>query len=563
MANNQAYGFGQPLRNIFPSPVVAERAPGNGDKLEIGREWVNTVAQDVYFLAGYSGGNPVWINSAGGAGLFASLTVTPGPTALTGAFTVTSGVENVSIGADAADHDVAIGSATGSSSLAIQWGTGGATLSGAAGGALIIGAAAQTSALTFGRSTAANTLNIGTGINTGAQSLNLSTGASAADSTINALSGIATAGTQTFNLFTGASTSTGQAVNIMNGAGSGTRVFTLAGSGALATTIGIGDGLLGNTITIGNGINSVAQSVSIANGAAAADSTVNILSGLATAGVQTLNLANGEYAKAINIGNGALGNTILMANGVNSVAQTVSIANGASAADSTVNVLSGTGTAGAAALNMANNPRVTVVDIADVAPAASRTITVGGGTVVVAAVTDTIDVGVDGATTNADSAKVVNIGTGAVDVGSNTVNIGTGALTTSGTNSVNISTGAGVAGGTKRVTIGNVDGLTDIIELVPRESSAGAAHTLNASKGRITATGLTTAAGADETITITNSSVSATSGIIVGICTLGANDARPVLERVVPGAGSFTIQYVNEGAAALNGDLIISFEVFN
>lgn len=465
------------LADLFPQPICAERNPGSGDSNhDPGQVWVNEPLLDVFILAGFSSGTPQWINVGGGAGTYSSLTVTPGPTAITGKFTVTSGTENVSIGADAADHDVDLGSATGSSALTIQWGTGGAVLAGAAGGALTVGAAAQTAAMTFGRSTAANTLNFGTGVNTGAQVLNVATGASAADSTVNVLSGVATAGTQTLNVLSGDSTSTGQAINLLTGAGSGTRVFTLAGGSAIATTIGIGDGVLGNTLTLGNGANSVAQSVSIANGASAADSTVNILSGLATAGTQTLNLANGEYAKAVNIANGALGNTVLIANGANSVAQTVSIANGASGADSTLNLMAGASSAGTQTVNLATGT--------------------GGGT-----------------------AKIVNIG--------------------------------------------NADGNTDLAILSPRESSAGASHTLNASRGRVTATGLTTASGADETITITNNKVAATSGIIVGICTVTATDARPVLEKVVPAAGSFTVQYVNDGAASLDGDLIISFEVYN
>lgn len=452
--------IGSPPGILFPEPVVAERAPNSGDKnYDIGQLWVDKILFDVYTLAGFSGGVPQWINAGGGGGSFSSLVVNPGPTTLTGALTVTAGTENISIGADAADHDIALGSATGVSLLTVQWGTSGATLAGAASGALILGAAAQTADMTFGRSTAANILNIGTGVNTGAQVVNVSTGAAAADSTINMLSGIATVGTQTLNLFTGASTSTGQAVNIMNGAGSGTRVFTLAGSGALATTIGIGDGVLGNSITLGNGNNSVAQTVSIASGLSAADSTVSILSGASTAGTQTLNLlnaasagtaqtfnlmsaagvgsatatcniANGGTVANVNIANGVSGNTVIMMGGINTSAQIMTLANGATAADSTVNILSGVGTAGAGVLNMANNPRVTTVDIGDVAPAAARTFTIAGG----------------------DQAQddTVNILAGAPSAGTQTFNLLSGTAT-GGTAAVNIATGGGAA---KAVSIG-------------------------------------------------------------------------------------------------------------
>lgn len=128
-------------RDLFPEPRIAERAPGAGDdNYEIGQLWVDRILFDVYVLAGFSGGSPQWINAGGGGGTFSSLTVTPGPTAITGAFTLTSGVQNVSIGADAADHDIAIGSATGSSALTIDSGTGGSAIDST--GAISIDAAA-------------------------------------------------------------------------------------------------------------------------------------------------------------------------------------------------------------------------------------------------------------------------------------------------------------------------------------------------------------------------------------------------------------------------------------
>lgn len=404
-----------PSSKLFPKPKVWKRAPTSADKqYKSGQIVIDTVLFDAWFLCGYSAGVPQWINAGGGTFTASSLTITPGPTHLTGKFTVVAGTEKVSIGADAANHDIDIGSATSSSKLTVQWGSSGATFAGADSGTLTFGSLTQTGSLTFGQSTSANTVRIGAGINTGNQTVEISNRDAAANSTINALSGTATAGTQTFNIFGAPSTSTGQAFNLMNAAGSGTRVFTLAGSSALATTIGIGDGLLGNTITLGNGINSVAQTVSIASGASAADSIVNILAGNTTAGTQTLNIATGT----------------------------------------------------------------------------------GSGT-----------------------AKIVNIG--------------------------------------------NADGNTDMAFFSPRESSAGVAHTLNAYKGRITATGVTTASAADETITITNSICGITSGITIGICVVGAEDAQMTVQKVRPGNGSFTVLLTNNGAAQLASNLIITFEIFN
>ena len=39
----------------------------------------------------------------------------------------------------------------------------------------------------------------------------------------------------------------------------------------------------------------------------------------------------------------------------------------------------------------------------------------------------------------------------------------------------------------------------------------------------------------------------------------GANDAQMTVTRVEPAAGSFIVTGTNNGAAALNGDVIISF----
>jgi fibronectin-binding autotransporter adhesin len=132
--------------------------------------------------------------------------------------------------------------------------------------------------------------------------------------------------------------------------------------------------------------------------------------------------------------------------------------------------------AGTGGIFVGNQADCTTIDVGDFAPTASRTITVGGGTVVTAAVTDTIDIGPDGATTNANSIKTVNINTGGVTTGQVLTNIATGAVT-SGTHTTGIATGNRAAGtmacnimtgtGTKTLSIGNADGLTTTAILGP------------------------------------------------------------------------------------------------
>jgi hypothetical protein len=90
-------------------------------------------------------------------------------------------------------------------------------------------------------------------------------------------------------------------------------------------------------------------------------------------------------------------------------------------------------------------------------------------------------------------------------------------------------------------------------------TAAAATGTVNANVGVTTHTGLTTASAASQVFTITNSICTAGSAILVSASNLGANDAQMTVTRVTPGAGSFTVTLTNNGAAALNGDVIITF----
>ena len=92
---------------------------------------------------------------------------------------------------------------------------------------------------------------------------------------------------------------------------------------------------------------------------------------------------------------------------------------------------------------------------------------------------------------------------------------------------------------------------------------AAAAITLNGALIKATFTGETTAAGAQEAFTITNSSIAADSALLVTVANVGSNDARMTLEQVKPADGSVVINTQNNGAAALNGDVIISVQVLS
>jgi hypothetical protein len=255
----------------------------------------------------------------------------------------------------------------------------------------------------------------------------------------------------------------------------------------------------------------------------------------------------------------------------------------------------------------------TPINIGNIAPTSSRTVTISGGTVATAAVTDTLNLATGGATTNANSVKQVNIASGTVTTGQSVVNINSGTAA-SGTSTVNISTGTG--GGTKAVNIGNADALTTVnvsglinlnqnvnedvnicagtstasvnignaaSDLVSVTSASGlvvstgglssfdadtdtqasptAATTLNTNIGACTFTGFTTASAASQNFTITNSLVSATSLILCNISNEGANDAKMTVTRINRGAGSFVVTATNNGSQALNGNLTVTFWV--
>jgi len=85
-----AYGQNQGLIIEPPYPIVAKRIPGVNDKAQVGTVWVDALTNQVFILASVRNNIATWVNTAGGAGVFTSITVNPGPFTFTGtgAFTV-------------------------------------------------------------------------------------------------------------------------------------------------------------------------------------------------------------------------------------------------------------------------------------------------------------------------------------------------------------------------------------------------------------------------------------------------------------------------------------------
>ena len=90
-------------------------------------------------------------------------------------------------------------------------------------------------------------------------------------------------------------------------------------------------------------------------------------------------------------------------------------------------------------------------------------------------------------------------------------------------------------------------------------ATAGAA-TLNKRSGKVTSESLTTAAGADYTLTITNSAIAATDLVFPSVAKGTATEGTPQIVSTTPGAGSLVIVVRNVHASqAFNGTILVSF----
>lgn len=92
-------------------------------------------------------------------------------------------------------------------------------------------------------------------------------------------------------------------------------------------------------------------------------------------------------------------------------------------------------------------------------------------------------------------------------------------------------------------------------------ATAGAA-TLAKMAGKITSEALTTAAGADYTLTLTNSTIAAADLVLCSVDNGTNTTAGLAVGRVTPAAGSVVVLVRNTHASsALNGTIVISFLV--
>lgn len=165
-----------------------------------------------------------------------------------------------------------------------------------------------------------------------------------------------------------------------------------------------------------------------------------------------------------------------------------------------------------------------------------------------------------------NGAVAITSGTGAIsisaDAAATTVNLATGAgaktVLLGSTNTTSTTTVRAGSGGIHL----NAAGLLGATPATQSAASPTASVTSNTNLVVATFTGFTTASAASQVFTITNSLIATTSALFVTASNLGSNDAQMTVTRVQQKAGSVDITLINNGAAALNGNVLISVWVF-
>jgi len=108
-----------------------------------------------------------------------------------------------------------------------------------------------------------------------------------------------------------------------------------------------------------------------------------------------------------------------------------------------------------------------------------------------------------------------------------------------------------------------VGSISSTVNAIGAATATAGAATLAARRGKITTEALTTAQNLFYTLTITNTTCAAADMVMASLAN-GTNSAgTPVITSVTPGAGSIVIvvQNMHASAVALNGTLVISYEV--
>ena len=439
----QAYGMGSPLQDLAPLVIQALRNPTTSDFAEIGTTWVNTSTGVIYMLGKIVANSATWQTSpASGVGTFTAVDITTGDLdvqAGASTTTISSGTVNFDNGAGLVTiaNDLTVGGVT-TFNGDIDISTASAydvTATGGQDPAIIFetdGAVTETIQITNTQGTAADAIDI----NAAAGAILLETGTSTSAAAISLLSN-----------FGGITVDSALALILTsdaNGASAITATATAGGIDIIASGAAAGEDI--NITATGSSINlSATEAIATAVTIEATVGGIDVTSA----------------ASDIDISSTAASVNISAAEGV-----TDAIVLNASDAVGGIQLQAGTN-----GILIGNQVDCSVIALGDTAPTASRLITIGGGLVATASVTDQIDIAPDGATTNADSEKIVTINNGPLDTGVVQTTISSGNVT-DGTHTLNLQTGNVAAGtvvtnistgtGGKNVNIGNADGSTAV-----------------------------------------------------------------------------------------------------
>jgi len=474
-------------------------------------------------------------------------------TGANGAFSVITGTGAINVGADAAAHTITVGNVTGATEVAVNTGTGGFNVATTGAGDItldsddtvlidadgvlelnsdagIIGIGSDADAFGINIGTGAAQRDIVIGNVTGTTSVVVDAGTGAASFGISATDHTTTVGSTTgtsattFQAGTGAMTCTAGGAFDLNATGN----VTIDSTGG---TLGLGEGADAQNINIGTG--AAARVVTIGNVTGATEVAVNT----GTAGFNVATTGAGDITLD------SADTVLIDGAGVIEINSTAGIIGIGSDADAQ-NINVGTGAA-ARVITIGNVTGATEVAV-NTGTAGFNVATTGAGDITLNSA-DTVLIDGAGVVEINSSAGIINIGDDAV---AQNINIGTGAAART------ITVGNATAGTNLVLTGGN----TGAVAVTPVVSSVGGvALTCSGNVGVCTFTGQTTASAAVQVLTITNTTCTVGSAIFCSLSNLGGNDAQMTVTRVTPGAGSFTVSATNNGAAALNGDIILTF----
>jgi hypothetical protein len=159
------------------------------------------------------------------------------------------------------------------------------------------------------------------------------------------------------------------------------------------------------------------------------------------------------------------------------------------------------------------------------------------------------------------SAGPINIGNDPVAAAINIGTAGARPITIGNTTALTTTTLVGASTLANGIAL-NAGGFVSV--QAPAQVTGATPLVLNSRVGQVNYTGLTTAAGGTTAAQVlTNSAITATSIIIFSTNITGAEDAQMAIKQVTLGAGTASITFRNNGAAALASNIQLKFWVLN